>query len=214
MFLGSLGPVTLNCGTAQELVFLNSATSTADTVACPSGIQKGDLIVLFDQGSEGSNPPTAVLPSGFTNIVNSSSGSTNHRTYISRKIADGTESGATITGMNASGNNNKVLLVFRPAFAITAVTASSWNTENVTSDPSAQNVTATAGVVPLIVFGVFGSSGAVNPRTFTPASDGEVNSNTLQYVKYKIYNFVAADHSVDMDDEGANTLASGYLSCA
>lgn len=190
-----------------------TATSTAQTITGPSGIQAGDLLVLLDRATNVIGTPATVVPSGFTSIVNTTSA--NVRQIASYKIADGTEASASLTGMNGDVINAKALYVFRGNVAISAVNVSTPNSEATDGNPASQSVTASGGTPPLIVLGCYGSSGAVDPRTFSTTKDGEINPSTALYLAYKIYNVSPADTSIDMDDEGVNNiLQSFYIECS
>jgi len=72
----------------------------------------------------------------------------------------------------------------------------------------------------LIVLGCYVAAiNAVNPRTFNPAKDGEIQATAVDgpedlWLAYKIYNSSPADVSIDMDDEGLfNALVSCYIQC-
>jgi len=205
----------------SSIVQQASATSTGETITAPADIIAGDLLVIADkaQSTIGSTP-TAVTPSGFTSVANSSIGSsgsgTSWRQMFSYKIANGSEANASITGMNGSISDNKVMLVFRGNVPIQTATPNTFGAQAVDTNPAAQSVTASGGTPPLIIFGIYGSSTAVDPRTFTvggsSAKDGEVNSGTVLYVAWKIDISSPADASIDMDDEGnGNILQSGYI---
>lgn len=194
-----------------------SATSSSTTITAPSGIQAGDLLVLLDRADNLSLPST-VVPTGFTSIANVNNGS-GMRQIVSYKLATGSEGGASITGMAGGLDVNKALAVFRGNVPIASISVASLNAPAPTdANPTAQNVTAAGGTVPLIVFGCYSATNTiVSPRTFTPAKDGELNPSPSQtlYLAWKIYNSAPANVSVDMDDEGsANTLASFYLQAA
>ncbi len=202
-----------------SLSFLDSATSTGASVTGPAGILTGDLLVLFDRAiaAGSATPPTTVLPSGFTSISNSpgSNASPNAvRSIVSYKIADGSEASASLTGMNGS-TNGKMLAVFRGDVHVSAVLPSTPNAETTDGNPASQNVAASGGATPLIVVAGYGSGSAIDPRTFSPAKDAEINSATTRYLAYKIYNSSPADVTVDMDDEGdLNSLQSCFISCS
>lgn len=193
----------------------DSATSTATTITAPSSIDSGDLLVLLDSSVDFSTPST-VIPSGFTSIGNISSAQA--RQIASYKIADGSEDSASLTGMSTSfAEVRKALYQFRGSSAIGSVTVASVNGQATDSNPTSQSVTASGGTPPLIVFGCYGDdgSGSIDPRTFSPAKDGEITPNNRLYLAYKIYNSSPADVSVDMDDEGTqNLLQSFYIECS
>jgi hypothetical protein len=194
-----------------SLAFHDDAYSITNTIDVPAGLEAGDLIVLSDVVSDNSAAPAASAPSGFTIWIDLIDVSGTGRTVVSYKIATGSET--TLTGMSADDFMDKILAVFRPDVPITSITASTPTTEATGGNPSAQNIVATGGTLPLIAFGIYSALGsAVSPRTMTPAATGELNSTTRHYVKYQLQNASLADVSVDMDDEGkSNSLAVGYL---
>jgi hypothetical protein len=169
------------------------------------------LLVIFGDsfGSSASPPP------GFTAVFTFIDTST-ERFGFWYKIADGSE-GTSVTGCSSNSGAANLLYVFRGDIAITAVSPSTPTKQSTTSNPSPQTVTASSGVPPLVVFGIYFASGAVSPRTFTvggsAAKDGEINTGNY-WLAYKIYNSSPADVVVDMDDEGSNSLGSCYLACS
>jgi hypothetical protein len=192
-----------------------SATSTANTITWPATLAAGDLAVMVDSGDSTSNgvPPTTVVPSGFTSIVNTAN-ATSHRQICSYKILTGSESGS-LTGMDGVDNDRKAMVIFRGSSPIASVTVGSALGQQTTGNPTAQVPAASGGTPPLIVFGAYSAANGgtpVDPRSFTPAKDGEVSPNTSCYLAWKIYNSAPADVTIDMDDEGAmNILQSFYL---
>lgn len=190
------------------LAFKDSATSTAATVTWPS-VAAGDVAILFDFADGAVSAPSAVTPSGFTNHVNLTAAST-LRLMISSKVCTGSESGS-LTGMDSNAES-KVLLIFEGG--VSSINSSSWNAEMTAGNPAAQTVLATAGAVPLIVFGAAaaGDGGSLPPfSTDSPKFDlPQVTAGTLR-TGYKIYNSAPADHTIDMNDVSNNALASGYL---
>jgi hypothetical protein len=193
-----------------------SATSTASTITAPADIIAGDLLVILDRASSGGfSIPSSVTPSGFTLIgssLNSTSGITGYRQNASYKLADGSEASASITGMNGGSTNNKAMLVFRGDTPMTALALGGAGEQITDSNPTLQTCSASGGAAPLVVFGCYGSSGAVNPRTFSTTKDGEINPSTSLYLAWKIYNTSPADSDIDMDDEGnMNALQSFYI---
>lgn len=189
------------------LSFRSSATSTASTLTAPGDIQAGDLLVWWDSGVAGFSAPASVVPTGFTEIQNVSVVSAaGARGILAYKIADGTEAGATLSGITSSPA--KILAVFKGDGPISTATVQSTNGQATTGNPSAQSVAASGHTPPLVVIGAYGASATLDPRTFSPAEDAEISANTFHYLKYKIYNSSPADHSIDMDDEGTNVLCS------
>jgi len=190
-----------------------SATSTASTITAPSGIQAGDLIVLLDKAANSFlTAPTAVTPTGFTNASNVTSAIT--RQMLSWKKADGTEGGTSITGMNGSANNTKIIYVFRGNIAATTVTPSTVNGQATSAAPTNQNVAASGGTAPLVIVAGYGcASGTIIARGFSPAKDGEIEQASTGdlWLAYKIYNSSPADVTISMGDFGTNFLQSMYI---
>lgn len=79
-------------------------------------------------------------------------------------------------------------------------------------------VGSSGGVSPLIVVASYRTTfNSVDPRSMSPAKDGEISSGQF-WLAYKIYSSGPADVTVDMEQDGApfgtNTLASCYLACS
>lgn len=143
--------------------------------------------------------------------------------FFGYRVCNGTESGTAVA--NCTGGwgaltspigAGRLIVIFRPNRPATSVSFESGGGQITTANPTAQNVEANGQTPPLIVLSGYASTGAIDPRTFTPAKDGEVgggiNDNQM-WIAYKIYNTgdTPADHSIDMDDEGINYLASRYI---
>lgn len=196
------------------LTFQNSSTSTAATITLPGSINAGDLIILFDR-AQGTSAPAAVTPTGFTQIANFAASTI--RNVISYKIAAGTESSSSITGMDGNISDAKIALVYRGDAAISTVIINDLATQATDADPTSQVVNASGSPAPLIVLGSYGTSagGAAFTRTMSPAEDSEITASAnVYYVKRKDYNSSPADVTVDMNDPGSNSnnvLASFYI---
>ena len=220
MFPG--GAVGVNAAAAATISLVDTTSSgSSTTVPYPSGLSSGDLLLMYDfKVNMSSTIPTAVTPSGFTNIMNASSASPfGHRIMIHKRKADGTETGS-VSGMTINGANAKFILAFRASTVPTT-----WDhfdidaTTGIAGDPTAQTVTSGSGTPPLIVFGFYGIlTGTLSPRTFTPSKDAEISETfdgrtaDSHYAAWKIYNDSPADVSIDMEDEGpGNFLNSLYM---
>lgn len=205
----------------SSLSMVGSSTSqNATTITAPAGILAGDLLVFGDTSfNDSTTVPTYVSPVGFT-VVSDTFGTTGAgggqavRNTLSYKIANGTESSTAITGMS-SGAERMMLYVFRGDHPITSVISGGVSQEAAEGNPASQNVTASSAAAPLVVLGLYRSQGAVDPRSFSPAKDGEISPTAGAYLAYKIYNSAPANVAIDMDDEGnINALISCYLSCS
>lgn len=195
-----------------------TAVSATANLTGPSTILAGDLLVFLDNAFTTGGQPTTAVPSGFTQIrADTVGGSSDSKQVMSYKIADGTEASASIQGMTATAYA-KSLVVYRGDNPISAVLVASSAGQATDANPTAQVVTSSAGVAPLVVVGGYGGTTlGISPRTFTPAKDSEIQSaNGAQVMDtwqaWKIYNSSLADVTIDMDDEGNdNILQSFYL---
>lgn len=204
-----LGSMRSNPMGVRSISVFGTNTAASNSISLPASIIAGDFIVLHQFTRSAIGDAAAVTPGGFTNIhslLNSQ-----NRSMIDVKIANGTEGGTSITGMDDSFDF-KIVVVYRGDVPITGYTVNSLNEEGTTGNPAAQNVTSSSGTVPLVVLGHYCSTGTVSPRTFGVTADAELTADVNFYIKYKIYNSSPLDVSVDMDDEGSNILASLYIS--
>ncbi|MGE8942706.1 hypothetical protein ACO2I3_12395 [Leptospira interrogans] len=192
----------------HSITFKASSTSTGSIITVPGTRAAGDIIVIFQYAQQSSGTPTSVTPSGFTQAYEAAT-DFNRRIEYSYKISDGTE--GTVTGMNGNSANKKICLVFSTTG--TSISHDSFTSDFTTSNPAAQVMAAHDQAFPSISLGGYWASGAVSPRTFTPAKDSEVNTDTNFYLAYRVFNdwYHSGDISIDMDDEGSNILSSGRI---
>lgn len=191
-----------------ELAFRSSSTSSASTITVPSDVVAGDLLVLYDTPVNLSGFPTSVVPTKFSTILNSTSGNA-RRTVCSYKIAEGTDAGTSITGMNGTNANSKILLAFSTNGA-TAAAAYDIAFQSTDGDPTAQVVNASGQTTPLVVL-AFMRQATATGQSFSPTEDGTVTDLTSKGY-YKIYNSSPADVTVDCGDGGTqNNLMSFYI---
>jgi hypothetical protein len=221
-------PALLGSGpkNVTTLTFVTSATDVSGAAfTLPTDIIAGDLIVVWDTATNapaaGGPVPTAATPAGFTNDIDVDNG-LDARAMFSHKIANGTEGGTSVNGMNAVDGEGKITAVFRGDAPLATASILSPAEQITDINPTAQVVTSGSGTPPLIVFGLYGNGfvATVDPRTFSPAKDNEISASILGlediWLAYKIYNLgdTPANVSIDMDDEGAvNELASCYIQC-
>ena len=210
-------------GAAPSLTwtFVGSCQSTdtaLDFSALSAGTIQANDVALFIDYAGANAPPTAVTPSGFTNIVTSGGTQQGARAMASWKKLAGSE--ASVTGMSAStggsgADNNKLGLVFRPSIDFTTLTVSTPQNSGVTSaNPAAITVDPSAETIPVVLIGIGAVYlGTVAFSTASPAFDAEINlSDDDLRVGYKIYNSSPLSHSIDINDLGsANWLAGVYF---
>lgn len=198
-----------------SLAFQTSANSSAQTITCPT-VDQYDVGVLFDTATDSTATlPSNVVPSGFTQLQTSAFSSF-YRTTLSYKVFDGTEDGATITGMNGNHSNAKILLVFRPNRAIVSVGTSTFLQETSSSAPSSQLIAASGQTAPLIrLAACVDGAGPSNPNftggTFD-ATIAKAGSDSSIRAGYAVQNTSPSNTTVSMADGGAgNCLISGWM---
>lgn len=203
---GTAATLTKSTASLSTVAFQASATASAVTITVPT-VQAGDLMVLLDYVRDGA--AGLVTPSGWTSIVGF--GGTNRKMNASYKIAAGTESGTSITGMNGDVEESKVLLTFRGNVAIASVTAGSVNSQDAGAPaPTNQTVTASGQATPLVIIGAHGADTSDN-LTGSTTFDATVGINEIT-TGYKVSNSSPANHTVAATDGGSgNMLASFYL---
>ena len=206
-------------GAAPSLTwtFVGSCQSVAtalDFSALSAGtIQANDVALFIDYAGD-LDPPTAVTPSGFTNIVNTSGeNEPGARAMASWKKLAGSE--ASVAGMSAGGGFSKLGLVFRPSIDFTTLTVSTPQNSGVTNaNPAAITVDPSAETIPVVLIGIGAVYlGTVAFSTASPAFDAQIAiiDNDMR-VGYKIYNSSPLSHSIDINDLGhANWLAGFYF---
>lgn len=138
---------TLSCAAAKalglgavtgpsSLTYVTYASSTSSTITIPSH-NAGDLIVLWNFAYNSySTYPTAVVPSGFTQISNITGIEYNSNYYCrgiaSYKVSDGSTGSVSVM---LTGNNWSVLMIYRPDAPISTVTVGSLVAANYSSNP-------------------------------------------------------------------------------
>jgi len=206
-------------GAAPSLTwtFVGSCQSTGtalDFSALSAGTIQANDVALFIDYAGALTPPTAVTPSGFTNIVNTSGeNEPGARAMASWKKLAGSE--ASVAGMSAGGGFSKLGLVFRPSIDFTTLTVSTPQNSGVTNaNPAAITVDPSAETIPVVLIGIGAVYlGTVAFSTASPAFDAQIAiSDNDMRVGYKIYNSSPLSHSIDINDLGsANWLAGFYF---
>lgn len=208
--------IPINTPPRRELRFIQSSTlaNPATDIVVPSGVIAGDLLVFHNMGR---SSLAAVAPSGFT-LINAESRTDAGSTLtisLYYKVAVGTESGTTLTGMADQSDNAIELLHFRASEPIASITAG--DVEGYASaGVSALTCSASAGTPPLVVLGTYvdGDSSGLGTISMSPAEDDTVGVSSFSKIKYKIYNDSPQDTVVDMADTGNfNGSQACYLQC-
>lgn len=201
----------------QSVFLAESATSTTASITIPAASQEGDIAVLFDTAIQSSTTqPTTVVPSGFNTIVNTGfSGNFACRGIFSYKILTASDPGTSITGLDGTFAERKIMAVFRIVgnWKTPQITLSTPSTELTDGNPVAQTIAMTATTPVLIGFVGYGNGSAqIDPRTATGASFTELSAAISCYMKFCIFNEgdTPTDATVDMDDEGSNNILQSF----
>lgn len=132
-------------------------------LTAPTGIQAGDLLLLFIGEATGGTPPVFTAPSGFSLSTTLTNGSYDIRSYIYKKVATSSEPASyTITATGTVGNFSAILAVFRNANTINTVGPSNFET---TRNSNAFSMTPTRGGMLLSYFINEGGKTVVTPPT-------------------------------------------------
>lgn len=197
------------------ITHVNQVLSTGATIDVTGLVQAGDLIVLSDHADNGKAGDPAVFPSGFTTLYEGVTLPT--KAIVSAKLSDGTET--VITGMDGGVADSKIIDIYRGDISFTGFSPQNFaEASSAVGNPASQTISSSGGTVPLLALAFYytlNGSGIINPRTFTPAKDGETASaDQSHYSAWKIYDVdeTPVNHSVDMDDEGtSNRVIKGYV---
>lgn len=127
----------------------------AVTITQPVETRSGDLLLIYNYASNqvSATIPTAVTPSGYTNIFNvgRSTATIGQRITGYYKIADGTEGGVSVTGMDSTADYLVIYLV-RWNKAITTVTPTDVETDNTFTATVTKTVATGGSIAPAILF--------------------------------------------------------------
>ena len=184
----------------------------ANGLTIPATAQAGDLAVYVDHGINSGGADDRGNFSQWTSVSNITNGSTIRSRAAFRVLtADNPGSGIQTNGGDFG---EAIMAVFRPDNPINSVSFGTWNGQLSTGNPSSQTVTVSSLTKPLVVIGFCSCpSSTANFSTASPAFDAtRVPTTSDSRMGYKIYNSSPSNHSIDMNDLGANNaLVSGYL---
>ena len=188
----------------------STVISDSTTITCPASISSGDLLLFVDHN--GLNNPTLVTPTGWTLIATTADAFDTNGLFW--KIADGTESSSTITGMsNAYGG--KAIIQFRAndSQAITSFSIDGVVSTITDGDPGQQTVAASGGTIPVVGIALFITEATqVDPRTTSITPDQEIVADQSVYIHIYQQTSSPADYTFDMADDGySNSLIGCYL---
>lgn len=197
-------------GRITQLRFIQLATTSANSIAVPSGVRAGDLLIHMIASSVFGGAQTGV-PSGFT-LLTSTFAAIGGAITTSGKVAIGNESGTSLSGLGGSNTNETVLLHFRGDYRITALTSAQDETfDQGSGAPSAQS-TITAGRSPTLALGYAWTSGTfvesgLSLTNFTGPNTAPLSIFTVAYF---IRNSSNGTSTIQMADRGGGNAAGAY----
>jgi len=206
-------------GRRKTLEFYDDAVSTGASITIPAGAPPGAIAILAQVGTnDSSSIPSLVTPAGWTNISGLSdtfsTGGIGGRAAVAVKILDEDDEGDSITGINAD-HDQKVLVVFVPNFAPSAIVANDSDSQLVrNANPSADTILSGGGNVPLIAM-AFGKEGfGLTPDTNNLAGASAEAGGELG-IFWSIYNDgdTPQNHNFDVGNPAGadNWCASCYF---
>lgn len=202
--------------TLTDVVLSATATSTASTIVAPADIRSGDLLVLIDAPTYPGSGSSGSSPAGFTTLASTAFGGWFNGVQKSAKIANGTEGGTTITGMNGTTSNSKVLFVFRGNSSVASFTVLNPAESATNGNPGTLSVSNSGPIGPAILVCTASTYSAATvsfeaPFT-TPAFDVVNNSVSRLCVGLTTLGYNEAftgSQAIDMTDYGSGNILTG-----
>lgn len=191
-----------------------------DDVVIPASVEPGDLLLLIQYGFDNSVPS---IPSGFTNIHSNINDNIQH--HVSYRIAQAGDAGSVLTTGSATISEQCAAALAAFSGEISSVAVRDINSTGSSTNPPSQTTNSSAGTVPLIAFGLLGTTsiGFID-ATFSPTEDGSVTDtgltdslSTAGYaarIYWKIYNVgdTPQDITVDQGNSGdENRVFAFYI---
>lgn len=146
-----LMPTFPGLGNLTSLSTISTTTSTSSTITIPADTASGDVIVLYDAPSYPGSGSSGSSPAGFTTLVSAAFGGWFNGIQMSAKIAVSGDAGTTITGMNGTTSNAKVMYVFRGNARINSFSVLNLATAGTNGDPGQVTIAATSVTAPAIL---------------------------------------------------------------
>jgi hypothetical protein len=207
-----LMPAFVPSGRLTGVDLFATATSTASTITVPSSVQQGDLLVLIDAptfttGSTGSSP------AGFTTLYSVAFTGWFNGVQASAKIADGADAGSTVTGMNGTVSNSKLMYVFRGDRLISSFAGLN-SVGSITNGSSSTQTLSISGVSSpclAICSASTNSAATVSFSSVSPAFDAFNNSVSRLCTGYRAVDFPTAPtaQNFSMNDFGSGNCLGG-----
>jgi hypothetical protein len=181
-------------GVRVSWAFVNSATSSTSAITIPADAAIGDVCIYLDSAqSTTATAPTSVTPTGFTLQNTASNSTTTGLTMTSSyKILVSGDPGSSVTGMNGSASNNKIVLVFRPNVPISSIITGGGKIQATAVAPTSQILGLLGESINnggYLAISHWRGTGAITTRGFSGITMTEVaGATTSHYAKYAVLN--------------------------
>jgi hypothetical protein len=204
-----------------SLSYVTNANVQSNTITIPSGVMKGDLLVLLDFVKRESGSVTTLVPSGFTQIAANDMNITpdGWGMAASYKIATDGDADTVVAGMN-SDIERKLMTVFRGDRPINKVTVGGALMRAYRTGTITDTIAGSASVAPSVVLGFLGNSGSSPDLTASPRDNWITGTGTsggephTAWLAWKIYNSAPANMSVRaFTYDLANFQGGCHISC-
>jgi len=212
-----IGPPKLS-GT-RTIAIRNHVSSTGTTINLSGlGIAAGDFCVIANLCSDDTTTPTSVVPSGFTQLSTTDTGTgfgQHQRFNFFFKVLTGSET--TLSVMSGNQAEDALAVIWSKSSGTWGTPASVVNASDLSgaTTPANQTITAGSGTAPLLVVGintVFINSptGVVN-LVMSPTADASFTSPQYTSIGYKIYPSSPANNTISSTSGSSTVLAGFYV---
>lgn len=212
-----VGPPKLS-GT-RTIAIRNHTSSTGTTLTLSGlGISSGDLCVIANLCSDDTTTPTSVVPSGFTQLSTTDTGTgfgQHQRFNFFYKVCTGSET--TVSVMSGNQADDTLAVIWSKSSGTWGTPASVVNASDLSgaTTPANQTITAGSGTAPLLVVGincVFINSptGVVN-LIMSPTADASFTTSQYTSLGYKIYAASPANNTISSSSGSSTVLAGFYV---
>lgn len=189
--IGAFMPPTAAINALRSISVIASAVSAAASVVAPMDVRKGDILLLMDAPAAASSIGSYSVPPGFTLLAQGPASGWETKCVTSFKVADGTESGATITGMSGPVTDGKVMLQLRGNVMMKGCAVYDHQVSASNGDPGGRTSALSAlspASSPILALGTVQRLGAVAPafQATTPAFSAQMVGGHLR-IGYSVY---------------------------
>lgn len=214
-----LMPSFAGAGNLTSVYLAATATSTSSTIVVPADTRSGDLIMLYDAPTYPGSGSSGSSPAGFTTLYSAAFGGWFNGVQTSAKIATSLDAGSTVTGMNGTTSNSKVMYVFRGNARINTFTVMNVGTAGTNGNPGTVGIVGTGVTAPAILLCSASTYPAATvdwegyPSTLTTPAFSTVTNSVSRLctgVTPISVPTAAYQQNIDMLDYGSGNFLVGY----